>query len=33
MDDLQIAVIDDDLEAAVEAATGLHKLVAELPTG
>jgi hypothetical protein len=31
LDDLQIAVIDDDLETAVEAATGLRKLVAELP--
>ena len=32
MDDLQIAVIDDDLDAAVEAATGLRKLVAALPS-
>ena len=31
MDDLQIAVIEDDLETAAGAATGLRKLVAALP--
>ena len=34
MDDLQVAAVDDDLEAAAEAATGLRGLVADLaPSG